>query len=270
MGSTLALELFRHGYRVQEIVWSGRRGSAGAAHGLAKKVRAHVNTARNALLDADLIWLCVPDRAIADVARELAGRTEWKGKTAFHSSGALGSPELASPKRRGADVASVHPFMTFVRGSAPSLQAVPFAIEGDARAVRVARRIVRDLGGEAMTISKSRKGVYHAWGAFASPLFVALLVTAERVARAAGLSAQAARRKMLPIIRQTLENYAKLGPAGGFSGPIVRGDVAIVRQHLGELRRIPEAADIYKALARAALTYLPLRNRKELSRILRK
>ena len=130
--------------------------------------------------------------------------------------------------------------------------------------MRVARRIVRDLGAEAFSISKSRKLAYHAWGAFTSPLLIALLVTGERVARAAGVSSAEARRKMMPILRQTLANYAKLGPAGAFSGPIVRGDAQVVRQHLKELKKIPGAEEVYAALARAALRYLPVGNRKEL------
>ncbi|MGA8490274.1 MAG: DUF2520 domain-containing protein [Terriglobales bacterium] len=165
-------------------------------------------------------------------------------------------------------MASVHPLMTFVSGSTPSLKSVPFAVEGDARAVRAARRIVGDLGGQAFSLSKRHKAAYHAWGAFTSPLLVATLVTGEQLARAAGLSAANARKKMLPIVRQTIANYEALGPAGAFSGPIVRGDAETVRKHLRVLREVPPTRDVYLALARAALRYLPLRNRAKLKKIL--
>jgi len=268
LGSTLARELARHGYRVSEIVSSGRHNSVRSARELAKKVRARLASRQTAYLDANLIWFCVPDRTIAAAAQQLADTTIWKGKVAFHSSGALTSDELASLRRRGAAVASVHPFMTFVRGSMPSLQGVPFGLEGDTVALRVARRIVRDLGGEVISIPKNRKVAYHAWGTFASPLLVALLAITEQAARLAGISAATSRRKMLPIIRQTLENYARLGPAAAFSGPIVRGDAGIVRQHLHVLSRIPQASAAYKVLAQSALRYLPVENRKELRKIL--
>jgi len=145
---------------------------------------------------------------------------------------------------------------------------VPFALEGDPAALRVAGRIVRDLGGQPFSLSKSRKSIYHAWGGFTSPLLVALLMTAEKVAQAAGLSASEARKKMLPIVRQTLANYAKLGPAGAFSGPIVRGDAQVIRKHMKELKKVPGATDVYLALARAGFRYLPVRNRKELEKLL--
>jgi predicted short-subunit dehydrogenase-like oxidoreductase (DUF2520 family) len=189
---------------------------------------------------------------------------------ALHSSGALASDELHGLRLRGGAVASVHPLMTFVRRSIPSLKGVPFALEGDPAAVRAARRVVNDLGAEPFSISRDRKMPYHAWGAFTSPLLIALLVTAERVARAAGLSSAEARRKALPILRQTLANYARLGPAGAFSGPIVRGDARVVRQHLKELKKVPEARAVYLALARAGLHYLPARNRRELEKLLNK
>ena len=164
---------------------------------------------------------------------------------------------------------SVHPMMTFVRGSRPELAGVSFALEGDARAVRVARRVVKDLGGTAYSIRKEDKAAYHAWGTFASPLFTALLATTEQVAALAGVRRNAARRRMMPILRQTLANYAELGAARGFSGPIVRGDGDTVKRHLSVLRAEPVARDSYLALARAALQFLPVKNRSQLQETLK-
>ena len=268
LGRALALELKRAGYTISEIVSRSSVASKRKAGDLARKVKAHVSTSDRARLDAAIVWFCVPDREIAASARQLASVVDWTNKIAFHSSGALASDELKSLRQCGAAVASVHPLMTFVTGSMPSLIGVPFAMEGDAAAVRSARQIVRALGGEAFTIRKQHKAAYHAWGAFASPLLVAMLVTAEQLARKAGLSSVEARKKMLPIVRQTIANYEALGGAGAFSGPIVRGDAEIVRKHLQVLRKIPEATAVYLALARAALRYLPSRNGAELKRAL--
>lgn len=268
LGTALALELRRAGYRISEIVSGNSSASRRKARTLAKL--AHSAVATGERLHGDLVWFCVPDREIARAARQLADAVDWSGKVALHSSGALVSDELRELRLRSAAVASVHPLMTFVRGSVPSLKSVPFALEGDPAALRVARRIVRDLGAEAFSISKNRKMAYHAWGAFTSPLMIALLVTAERVARAAGLSSAEARRKALPILRRTLANYGKLGPARAFSGPIVRGDAQVVRQHLQELKKVPEARAVYMALARAGLRYLPVGNRRELEKVLKK
>ena len=63
-------------------------------------------------------------------------------------------------------------------------------------------------------------------------------------------------------------NYAARGPAGAFSGPLIRGDAATVQQHLKLLRKLPPSEQVYVSLARSALTTLPVKNRAELSRVL--
>lgn len=268
LGSALALALQRAGYAVEAVIARSRGASLRKAQALAKQVGARVSTDLSDVR-ADLIWFCVPDAEIALAARSLAGKIEWKGRVALHSSGALTSDELSVLRRRGAAVASVHPLMTFVRGSQPSLAGVPFAVEGDPAAVGVARRVVENLGGLAYSIRQKDKSAYHAWGTFASPLFTALLATTERVAALAGVSRKAARQRMIPILLQTLANYAAFGAAGGFSGPIIRGDVDTVKRHVRVLRGAPVARKVYISLAKAALAYLPGKNKRALRRELK-
>jgi predicted short-subunit dehydrogenase-like oxidoreductase (DUF2520 family) len=268
LGTAFAMELMRAGYSICEIVSRDNIASKRRAALLAQKVHADVSTVNCARLKSGIICFAVPDREIKNAAHKLATSTDWKRKIALHFSGALLSDELDILRQQGAAVGSIHPMMTFVGGSIPSLKGVPFAVEGDRAAIRGARRIVRDLGGHPFTILKQHKTAYHAWGSFVSPLLLATLVTAEQVAVAAGLSPQEARRRMLPIIRQTIANYEMLGPAGAFSGPIVRGDAEIVGKHLQVLKTIPQAREVYLALARAALRYLPARNLVRLRKVL--
>jgi predicted short-subunit dehydrogenase-like oxidoreductase (DUF2520 family) len=272
LGSVLAQSLRRSGYRIDEIVARARGLSLKAAQALARRVRARAATQSEAKMIAEVVWLCVPDGQIAPAATLIAKSNRWRGRVALHSSGALTSDELNILRRQGAAVASVHPLMTFVRETAvtPSLLAkVPFAIEGDAAAVRVARGIVKQLGGVAYSIRKEDKAAYHAWGTFASPLFTALLATTEQVAASAGVRGGAAKKRMLPILQQTLAHYSALGGSDAFSGPLVRGEVAVVKRHLRVLRKTPPAREVYVALARAALHYLPVKRRGALQKLLR-
>lgn len=268
LGKALAMALKQAGYPVIEIVARDEAASMRRARSLARRVGAKTVAIGKSGLTANLVWFCVPDREIERVATLLALTTAWKGRLAFHSSGALCSGELIALKREGAAVAAVHPFMTFVSRSEPELPGVPFGIEGDAQAVRLARQVVRKLGGEAFLIQQEKKAAYHAWGGFASPLLVSLLVTAERVAEVAGFSPTQARRLAVPILRQTLANYERLGAADAFSGPLVRGDAAVVEKHLRVLEKLPVARAVYVALAKAALQGLPVRNRKQLENLL--
>jgi predicted short-subunit dehydrogenase-like oxidoreductase (DUF2520 family) len=276
LATFLAVALDGAGFAITEIVARDSPLSQRKAQKLAAKIGAQAVTANSAELDATLLWFSVPDREIRGAACVLADRLMARARVhqnagirfALHSSGALSSRELAPLRSAGAEVASVHPLMTFVAGARPSLSGVPFALEGDAAAKRVASRIVRQLGGESFSLPASRKAAYHAWATMTSPLLLAYLVTLEDAARAAGLSRQDARRTSLPIIRQTLANYSRLGPARSFSGPLVRGDAETVAKHLAALNKRPGPREVYVALARAALRGLPVKNRDELERLL--
>jgi len=268
LGSALATRLRSAGYTIREVISRDNRNSLAVARRSARKLGARGWTTSAAPIQADLIWFCVPDSEVSRAAIQLSSK-DWHGRVAFHSSGVLPSDALEVLREQGAAVASVHPLMTFVRGSVPELRGVTFAVEGDARAVRMARTIIRDLGGNAVRLRKQDKVAYHAFSTVVCPLLVSLLGSSEAVASVARISAAEARRRMLPIIRQTLANYAKLGPSGSFSGPIVRGDVETISQHLRVLAKVPVAQQVYVALAKAALEYLPSRNKREIRELLR-
>jgi predicted short-subunit dehydrogenase-like oxidoreductase (DUF2520 family) len=264
LGTALALSLRRAGYAIDVVLSRPRSDEKGRT--LATQLGARVLTSPRDL-KANIVWFCVPDSEIIRTVR-LFAKISWKGRVALHSSGALTSDELDALRQEGATVASAHPLMTFVRGSRPELKGVPFTIEGDTLAVRIARKIVRALGGKAYSIRKEDKAAYHAWGTFASPLLTALLVTTEQVARLAEVKPQVAKRRMIPILFQTLVNYSAFDAGSAFSGPIIRGDVETIRKHLRVLRKNRAARKVYIALANAALEYLPARNKKSLKRVL--
>lgn len=268
LASYLAPALASAGYAVKEIIVRGRPQSLARGRSLARKVGARALTLEKAALDAELLWLCVPDRKIAEAASAIARRAPFGVQYAFHSSGALLSGELDALREAGVAIASVHPLMTFVPGSRPSLAGVPFALEGDAAATKLAKGIVVDLGAESFFLSAKNKAAYHAWATMTSPLLLAYFVTLEKAARVAGLRREDARKMSLPIIQQTLENYRTLGPGHSFSGPFIRGDAGTVARHLALLTKQPRTRAVYVALAQCALAGLPARNRKQLWRLL--
>ncbi len=264
LGSALAVQLVAAGYQICEIV-SRKRSSR--AKVVAQQTGAELRCIFDAILNSHVVWLCVPDSQIRSVSGQLRDRA-WKGKVVFHSSGVLTSAALEPLREKGASVASVHPLMTFMAGSAPDLKGVPFALEGDEPALSTGRGIVRGLGGVPFVLDPRDKAAYHTFATLICPLLVALLTTAERLASSAGISGSDTRRRMIPIIRQTLANYERMGARNAFTGPIVRGDTDTVRLHLKTLAREPAAEEVYRALARAALQYLPSKNTRVLGGLL--
>lgn len=228
---------------------------------LAREIGAKVAEVGQVALRPGVVWITVPDGSIASVAAALAARQVWQGSIVFHTSGALTSDELEPLRAKGARVASVHPLMTFAAGAVPDLKGVAFGVEGDSAAVRMAKRIVMELGGVPIEIRKEDKVAYHAFGAFASPMLIALMAALEEVGAAAGFERKKLRSVAGPLLRQTLENYLEHGAAVAFTGPFVRGDVAVIERHLRALRETPLVREVYLALSRVAVEKLPVKNR---------
>ena len=268
LASALAPALVAAGYRIDRILSRDRDASRKRARALARRVGGRAATL-DVPVTADLLWLCVSDDAIRPCARALSREGSWEGKVVLHSSGALSSDELVPLRSQGASVASLHPMMTFVPGVKVRMSEAPFAVEGDRAAVHVARRIVRDLRARVFTIPKANKALYHAFGSFSSPMVIATLVMAERIAAAAGVPSRMRREVMSPIVKKTFSNYLKASADKAFSGPIARGDLNTIRRHLRALKKVQGAREIYVALAQSALRHLPGRNRRAVARILK-
>lgn len=269
LGSALAYALHEAGYPIVEIVARDRPASMRRARRLARSVKSTARSLDQAKLACDIVWLCVSDDAVAGCARQLARREGWKGKTVLHSSGALSSELLAPLRRRGASTATLHPMQSFVRTSRGEMRGIWFGVEGDAAAVRVARRIALNFGGRVLHIEPRNKALYHAMGSFSSPMVVAVLALAEQIGRAAGVPRRAQRGMIEPILLRTIKNYFERGPAAAFSGPLVRGDVTTIRAHLASLGRVPGVLEVYKALVRSAIKTLPVGKKREIDKLVR-
>jgi len=211
------------------------------------------------LATAGSILLTVPDDAIASVAAELARNAgeELRGKVVLHTSGAVGSCILQPLRACGAAAGSMHPLQTFSGIAVPPLVGRMFAIEGDELAVRMARKMVRSLGGVAVGIPPSRKPLYHAAGAFAAGLCLALEEGGVEMLMESGLKRREAQRALLSLTRQVLEHYEKLGPHKAWTGPLSRGDFGVVGKHEEALRQFPpEFLEAYRAVSRLAARVL--------------
>jgi predicted short-subunit dehydrogenase-like oxidoreductase (DUF2520 family) len=272
-GSSLAHALVVAGVRLEEvIVPTGRSGRRYAAWARALP-RTTLDRAR---LEADVLWLCVPDAVTARVTRRLVkravkrlGERPLEGQIVVHSSGVLSSTVLQEAARAGASVASVHPMMSFPTRTPVALEGILFGVEADASSRRILNAIVRRIGGRPFAVKTASKALYHAIGMLSSPLLVSHLAAALQTAALAGFTPPQARRLIEPIARATLDNFFLRGAGKSFSGPIARGDVQTIRLHLQALEPHPILAGVYRSLALYALDTLPAPGRKELRASLR-
>lgn len=203
--------------------------------------------------EADLIFVTVPDDALADVAARLR---LYAGQAVVHTSGALGADVLEPARAAGSLVGSFHPLVAFAEQDA-ALAALPgatVALEGDEGLMAVLAQLATDIGAQPVRLPPSGKPAYHAAAVLAAGGFVGLLDGIAEVARGAGLDEAGALAIYAPLIRQSLGNAEQLGLAAALTGPFVRGDEGTVRSHLATLRRLaPGALELYRAVARREL-----------------
>jgi predicted short-subunit dehydrogenase-like oxidoreductase (DUF2520 family) len=211
------------------------------------------------VLASRLILIATPDDAVPRVAQELArvAAEELRGKVVLHTAGALDSTALYALRLFGAALGSIHPMQCFSGVGVPSLDGMMFAVEGDAQAVRVARRVTRALGGSLVRVSAAKKPLYHAAGVLAAGHVLALMEAATQTLIAAGMKRREALRALLPLTQQVLNNFERLGPTAAWTGPLARGDYRVLAAHTKALQHLPpEFSEAYQALNHLAARVL--------------
>lgn len=245
MGQGLALALGEAGHRITLVSRS--------SHPVVPPLQLHGGPRAEALRGAAIVLLAVPDGAIPSLAAELAAEGGITPRhVVLHLSGLQDRGALRPLAATGAALGSLHPLQTI---SDPATATARFAgayagVEGDDRALSAAEALAGSLRMVPVRIPAGAKAAYHAGAAFAANYTTALVAVAERLALAAGITPEVARRLYLPLIRGAAANL-EAGPAAALTGPVRRGDVETVRAHLAALG--PEDRQLYLLLAREAL-----------------
>ena len=217
------------------VIGSGRVGSAVAAR-LSERGLA-VRAGRTVEGDPQLVLLCVPDTAIAEVARALS-----PGPLVAHVSGATPLSALDPHVRRF----SIHPLQTFTRSrGAEQLDGAWAAVTAETEETRAAGLwLAETLGLRPFELADSARTLYHAGAVFASNYVVTLHRAASLLFESAGAPPDA----LVPLMSRTIENDFEL------TGPISRGDWATVEAHRAAIRAAhPELEQLYETLAGGTL-----------------
>ena len=283
MGTALGSALRRAGYSIEAVVTKTPASARRAAKLIGGDPAALAESQRNSaawrrVVASDLLLISTPDDVVAAVALRLSGTISRarKGRTplvALHTSGAVSSDVLAPLRALGFSVGSLHPLVS-VAGNAvvqDIFRGVHFCVEGDRAATRVARSLVKDLGGHSFTISSESKPLYHAAATVSSGHVTALFDVAIEMLEECGLTKRRARKILAPLLMSTAANLGAKSPAEALTGPFARGDVSTIKKHLAaiKLRGMNEASHLYSTLGlhSVRLNQTTERNRKSMKAI---
>jgi predicted short-subunit dehydrogenase-like oxidoreductase (DUF2520 family) len=222
------------------IIGAGRLGNALATALRATGLEVAGPLGRGAAPhDRDAVLLCVPDGEIAAAAAAVPA-----GAPVGHCSGATGLDVLGAH-----EAFALHPLMTVPREGVPRFAGAGAAVAGATpRALAIAHDLAARLGLRATTVADADRAAYHAAASIASNFLVTLEGAAERLAAGAGVD----RALLAPLVRASVENWARLGAGAALTGPIARGDEqTVARQRAAVAERAPDLVPLYDALADA-------------------
>jgi predicted short-subunit dehydrogenase-like oxidoreductase (DUF2520 family) len=213
------------------------------------------------------VLVATPENVLPTVARSLAADRsfDWKNLFVYHTAGAVSSDVFAPLARRGAHVGSLHPIQTFspnvpLTSQLRAMHGVTYGIEGDRTTLRVARQIVRLLGGRAIEVPKEEKILYHLACVFASNFPVLLLSGVVELSRR--FHARYSLAPFTKLLMTSIENAVRVGPTQALTGPFTRGSAGTVRTHRTALQqRHPDLVAVYRALGRYAVRVLEAEKR---------
>ncbi len=208
---------------------------AGGRVGSAVSARLAMHGIRLDADDPELVFLCIPDRAIAEVAPEIR-----LGPWVAHVSGATPLAALDPHRHRF----SMHPLQTFTKARGPEqLDGAWTAVTAETDdALRTGFWLAETLGLRPFELADASRAAYHAGAAVASNYLVTLRDAAGSLLEAAGAPPEA----LDPLMRRVIENHFEL------TGPIARGDWETLERHLDAIRsERPELEQLYLVLAEA-------------------
>ena len=249
VGSVLGAALARAGHRVTGTYAVSEASRARAAELLPG---VPVKDVAAVVAGAELVLLAVPDDALGHLVAGLAATGVWQaGQIVVHTSGRHGVGILDPARAQHVLPLALHPAMTFT-GTAMDLDrlvACAFGVTADDALRPMAEALVLEMGGEPVWIAETDRTAYHLALAHGANHLVTLTSEAMQILASAGV--EDPQRVLGPLMRAALDNALRLGDAA-LTGPVARGDVGTVEDHLRELDRLsPEIRRTYVAMARA-------------------
>jgi predicted short-subunit dehydrogenase-like oxidoreductase (DUF2520 family) len=212
----------------------------------------------HSVASANIVILAVRDEQIDDPVDELlSGRRPLVAESGvvLHTSGTAEPRSFAALAERGIAAGTFHPLVPFSKPErVPELlHGAWIGIDGASAARAASRRLAGHLGSRTLEIPPGQKAAYHAAAVFAANFPVALAAMASELLQAVGVPGRSADGAVEMLMRAAVSNIDGGSAAQALTGPIARGDAAVIRKHLAALRRDERLLGVYRRLSLAML-----------------
>ncbi len=204
---------------------------------------------------ANCILICTPDDVINSVCSDIFKEKskDFKNYYAIHFSGSKSLEVLNSARAAGAEIASIHPLKSFasIQEAIKSLPGTVFGITySSAESKKMAEFLVKSLGGEIIEVENNKKTLYHAAACVASNYLVTLINYAVLIHKKMGIKPEDSLKGLMGLVEGTVSNIKKMGTEKSLTGPIARGDVGTIKEHINSFNEFfsKEDAALYRMM----------------------
>lgn len=217
------------------------------------------NNLEDLIKNSDAIFITTPDNQIADVWNEVK-KLPIKEKLICHCSGSISSEVFSNINNHGAYGYSIHPMFAISDkyNSYKDLSQAFITIEGHEKHLENLKRLFLHLGNDVAIISKENKVLYHAASVTVSNLVLGLINNGVNYLEECGFTKEMAIKALYPLIENNLRNIKERGAVSSLTGPIERGDLSTVINHLNVIRE--EDKELYRLLSKNILKIAKVKN----------
>jgi predicted short-subunit dehydrogenase-like oxidoreductase (DUF2520 family) len=196
--------------------------------------------------NADFYLVAVPDRAITPVASKFRGT----GGIWIHTAGAV---PMDIFEKDFSEYGVIYPLQTLSAARPVSLKGVPLLIEGSgSRVTEMIRSVAGSISDHVIEMDSARRLVVHVAAVFANNFSNHMVAVAEHILKVHEIDPAL----LAPMLRETFEKIAEMGPEGARTGPAARDDRSTMLLHRELLKKYPEWEKLYTFISRDIQRYL--------------
>ncbi|HNR68259.1 MAG TPA: DUF2520 domain-containing protein [bacterium] len=269
LGKSLAIALCEAGCTVVALCDIQPEKAASCAANCHEKTRPY--TLHEMPIDLSLLLFAIPDDEVSPLVKQFAAIYPANPECVIaHVSGSLSSEVLAPLLPITSRLAAIHPVQTFSGAEEDwrRLFGITYGLDGDPQALIVLKDIVKRLHSRAITIAPENKHLYHLGCVLASNYLVGIESLAIEVFKRIGLDEETTITTLEPLIVSSLENIKEMGSVKALTGPVSRGDITTVVNHLRAIEKnLPELLPVYLALGERIIEIAQQQNPENADRL---
>jgi predicted short-subunit dehydrogenase-like oxidoreductase (DUF2520 family) len=235
---SLTAALSEAGYNIKSIISKNIKH----AQELARKnnISGFSDSTDSLDLKKGIYILAVPDNQISIAAEKISKlKIDFPNSLIVHLSGSNDISLLKIVSLKKAHTASFHIMQTFPSRRKRNIKNSFAAIETYSNdAYRYLFQLSRDLQLNPFRIDSENKVIYHIAAVFASNFINAVLLNSQQLFDKLELKEYSFNEIFSPLYSSTIKNIRLSSPAEALSGPVERGDLVTIENHVRELTKL--------------------------------